>query len=292
MTETIVSSQPPSLFNVRPRGAHPVPRDEGKECRRGALYNTPTRLTNPLWLTQSDPWLRDCQPSDTLLIALEVRLRGHLMQCDGSEQVDRLVNAISTGERSANQRRIVAIAGPPASGKSTLAERLFTALEARQPGVSAIMPMDGYHMDNEVLSARRWLPRKGAPYTFDVDGLERDLHRVRAANSTVLIPVFDRALDLARASAREIGPNVNLILLEGNYLLLEEAPWSRMRPLFDITVFLDVDQFTLERRLVERWRHYGHDEDQARARALENDLPNARLVVHNSVPADITIKSS
>lgn len=119
---------------------------------------------------------------------------------------------------------------------------------------------------------------------------QRDLARVRAADRPVILPIFDRDLDLARAGAREVGPEVPVILIEGNYLLLEQEPWRGLASFFDMTVFLDVAEAELERRLVDRWLHHGHDPDAARTRALGNDIPNARLVATTSRSADITIR--
>ena len=191
--------------------------------------------------------------------------------------------------RQGSARMIVAIAGAPGAGKSTLADALCIALNARRPGVAVVMPMDGYHLDNAILDARGLRARKGSPPTFDVNGLACDLARVRAADRPVILPVFDRDLDLARAGAREVGPEVPVILIEGNYLLLDDDPWRDLAPLFDLTVFLRVPEAELERRLIDRWLHYGHDPDSARARALGNDIPNARLVATTSRPADITL---
>ena len=100
--------------------------------------------------------------------------------------------------------------------------------------------MDGYHFDNAVLAERGLLPRKGAPETFDVDGLARDLARIRAGARDVAVPVFDRGLDLARAGARVIRPGHALVLVEGNYLLLDAAPWSALAAFFDRTLFIEV----------------------------------------------------
>ena len=130
--------------------------------------------------------------------------------------------------RSAGRGRyLVAIAGPPGAGKSTLAEALLAALEAAAPGRAALVPMDGYHLDNAVLAERGLLARKGAPETFDVDGLARDLARIRAGGRAVAVPVFDRRLDLARAAARIILPGQELVLVEGNYLLLGRGALGR-----------------------------------------------------------------
>lgn len=186
-------------------------------------------------------------------------------------------------------RMIVAIAGAPGAGKSTLAEALCAALNRRRAGVAMVMPMDGYHLDNAILDARGLRSRKGAPPSFDVDGLARDLARVRAALRPVIVPVFDRDIDLARAGAREIAPEVPVIVIEGNYLLLDQEPWRGLAPLFDLTIFIAVPEAELERRLIERWLHHGHDPEAARARALGNDIPNARLVAAQSRAADITL---
>lgn len=187
------------------------------------------------------------------------------------------------------RRALIAIAGPPGSGKSTFAEALCGALNARRAGQAAVVPMDGYHLDNAILDARGWRARKGAPHTFDVDGLARDLDRLRDANRAVLVPVFDRKLDLARACAREIAADCPLILVEGNYLLLSKAPWNILRARFDLTVFLQSPEEVLHTRLTERWLALGLTPAQAEEKVATNDLPNARLILSQSVLADITL---
>lgn len=214
-------------------------------------------------------------------------IRDDLMK-DTQLQVGALADTILA--RLGAARLIVAIAGAPGAGKSTLAEALWAALNDRRAGVAAVMPMDGYHLDNAILDGRGLHARKGSPPTFDVDGLARDLARLRAADRPVILPVFDRDLDLSRAGAREVAPEVPVILIEGNYLLLDQEPWRGLAPLFDLTVFLEVPEAELERRLIDRWLHYGHSPEAARARALGNDIPNARLVAGMSRRADITIR--
>jgi pantothenate kinase len=184
-------------------------------------------------------------------------------------------------------RFLFAIAGPPGAGKSTLADALLAALEAAAPGRAALVPMDGYHFDNAVLVERGLLPRKGAPATFDVDGLARDLARIRAGGQDVAVPVFDRGLDLARAAARVIRADQPLVLVEGNYLLLERVPWSGLAPLFDGTLLMRVPEAELRRRLVARWLSHGLGPEAARTRAEENDLPNAAVVARESRAAEI-----
>jgi pantothenate kinase len=183
-------------------------------------------------------------------------------------------------------RIVVAVAGPPGAGKSTLAEALVPLLPE---GEAAIVPMDGFHFDNTVLDQRGLRDRKGAPETFDAEGYGALLRRLREGGGDIAVPVFDRAADLSRAAARIVPADVRFVIAEGNYLLLDEEPWRALAPLFDIAVSISVERDELERRLVRRWLDHGHDEAAARERALGNDIPNALRVLAASRPADIVI---
>ncbi|WP_136066157.1 nucleoside triphosphate hydrolase [Modicisalibacter radicis] len=181
------------------------------------------------------------------------------------------------------RRTLVAIAGPPAAGKSTLAERLRQRLDALRPGFASVVPMDGYHYDNAVLEPQGRLMIKGAPETFDVEGLAGDLRRLRRDAGTVAVPVFDRPLDLARAGGRLILPGHRLVLVEGNYLLLDAPGWRELHALFDLTLFIDVPDAVLVERLLDRWQGMGEDERGAHRRTHDKDMLNARLVNDRSV---------
>jgi pantothenate kinase len=189
------------------------------------------------------------------------------------------------------RRYIIGIAGPPGSGKSTLAENLKTALDAL--GETAIVvPMDGFHFDDVILNARGHRARKGAPHTFDVPGFEALLKRIKAREPDIAIPVFDRKLELSRAAADIVDADTRFVLVEGLYLLLRREPWARLKTLFDASIFLDVPQAELERRLTERWLGLGFDAAYAKNWIASNDLPNMRAVIQNSAPADFTVSAA
>lgn len=186
-------------------------------------------------------------------------------------------------------RFVVAIAGPPGAGKSTLADALHEEL-IRRGETSAILPMDGFHMDNGILEERGLLKRKGAPETFDVRGFADIVRAVRAADEEVLAPVFDRSREIAIASARPVSADTRIILAEGNYLLLDEAPWTKLDGLFDLTVFVGPSYGVLEERLRRRWEHYGLAEAEIQWKLYGNDLPNGKRIIENSRKADIAIE--
>lgn len=192
-------------------------------------------------------------------------------------------------ERGTSARHITAIAGPPGAGKSTIAEDLVARLNAAEPDSAAVFPMDGYHYDDLVLNARGWRARKGAPHTFDVAGFSAMLARLKAnTEPEIAVPIFDRDIEIARNGARIIPQTIRHLVVEGNYLLLNDAPWCDLR--FDTTVFLDVPLAELEARLLARWS--GLEGEALRAKMEENDLPNVRQVIAESRPAEFVIANT
>ncbi len=185
-------------------------------------------------------------------------------------------------------RVLVAIAGAPGAGKSTVARALVERLNAARAGLAALLEMDGYHYDDRVLGALGRQARKGAPDTFDVGGLRHMLTRLRdPREGAVAVPVFDREIEIARAGAALISPGVRFIIVEGNYLLLDSPPWADLAAMFDLRVMVTASPETLRARLVKRWRDLGYDPDEIRAKVENNDLPNGQLIAEGSVSPEL-----
>ncbi|MFY2823241.1 hypothetical protein [Ruegeria sp. MALMAid1280] len=210
------------------------------------------------------------------------------------QDATRVCDLISS-RRQVGVRAIVAIAGPPASGKSTLAETVVQSLNAQQGSavpLAALVPMDGYHLDNRILEARGLLARKGAPETFDAIGFCNAIKGLKSSQHESFHPKFDRQMDLAIANAIAVHPDTPIVVVEGNYLLMDSVPWRTLAEVYTATVFVCPNLEELENRLQYRWIKHGFDPETARQRAKSNDLPNAILVISGSRRADLTLNQN
>lgn len=186
-------------------------------------------------------------------------------------------------------RKVIGIVGPPGSGKSTLAAKLVERLNLVRPGQAVLVPMDGFHMDNATLDQAGLRAVKGAPQTFEVAAFIDTLHALRSAGVSGAVPVFDREQDCTIPAARMVVADVDILVVEGNYLLLPEPPWSGVGALLDATVALMPTLGELEQRLIARWLSYGFPHDLAYRKTHENDLENARLVLEKSAAATLSL---
>ncbi len=189
-----------------------------------------------------------------------------------------------------NERILVGIAGAPGAGKSTLSQALSTKLN-KSEHVAAVIPMDGYHLDDSLLEDLGLLKRKGAPETFDFAGFKHLLLRIKNEDE-VVYPVFDREREISIAGAGILKKNIRIVIVEGNYLLFDEEPWSCLSKLWDYSVFLDVELKVLEQRLIDRWLDHGFSRAEAQQKALGNDIQNSKRVIASRIQADRIINGA
>jgi pantothenate kinase len=204
------------------------------------------------------------------------------LELDASALVERARRLVEPG-----RRRILGITGAPGSGKSTLASTLVAALAPQ----AALVPMDGFHLANEQLVRLDRRDRKGAADTFDAAGFVALLRRLRDPDELlVYAPEFRRAIEEPVAGAIAVPRDVPLVVTEGNYLLVDEGPWSAVRPLLDEAWFLDPDEDVRIEWLVARHVEYGKPHADARAWSLGSDQRNAELVDATRGRADLIVR--
>ncbi len=189
-------------------------------------------------------------------------------------------------------RAVLGIAGPPGSGKTTLAERLVRALNGSGEPWVAHVPMDGFHLADVELDRIGLRDRKGAPETFDAGGYAALLRRLREETDgdVVYAPGFERVLEQPVAGAIPVPPTARLIVTEGNYLLLGTGAWARVRPALDEVWFCALDEDERVRRLVARHEEFGKGHEAAVAWVHRSDRRNAELVATTRDRADLVVR--
>ena len=195
----------------------------------------------------------------------------------------RLREMLKTGSRI-----ILGLVGPPGAGKSTVGLALRDAFR----DISQIVPMDGFHLANVELSRLGRAGRKGAPDTFDSAGYVDLLKRLRAQSPDEIIyaPEFRREIEEPIAGAIPIFPETQLLITEGNYLLLDEGHWKKVPAYLDEVWYVDVDDALRIERLAARHQQFGRSRDEAIAWVNTTDEPNARLIATGKQRANLVFR--
>ena len=208
-----------------------------------------------------------------------------------------LLEKLTAMQRAAGRRILVMLAAPPGAGKSTLVSFL-EKLSRERPGLCPVQAvgMDGFHRRQEYLLTHstvrdgreiRMVEIKGAPVTFDLEKLASAIRRVRSGE-TCGWPVYDRLLHNPVEDAVTVDGDI--VLLEGNYLLLDEEGWRDLSAYADYTVSVSAGETLLRKRLIERKILTGVAEDAAVRFVDFSDMPNVRLCLEKSRPADLRLQ--
>lgn len=156
--------------------------------------------------------------------------------------------------------------------------------------------MDGFHRRQEYLLTHRavrdgieipMVDVKGAPETFALDHLANALSRASSGEDCEW-PTYDRTLhNPVYGGLRVTG---DIVLLEGNYLLLDLEGWRDLRRYADYTIRITADPALLRERLVSRKEASGTPRADAERFVEFSDLRNAELCLAHSCPADLELR--
>jgi pantothenate kinase len=173
-------------------------------------------------------------------------------------------------------RIILGIVGKPGVGKSTFTQFLNEHVASE---FISILPMDGFHMNNEKLIELGRRDRKGAPDTFDVDDFAKCLADVRDGHGNdIRFPIFEREIEASIPDAGVIPAQAKLVVVEGNYLLHDDFGWEKIEDYLDETWYLDVDDELRMQRLIARHIQFGKTPEAANEWSRGTDEVNARLI--------------
>ncbi|KAI0009213.1 P-loop containing nucleoside triphosphate hydrolase protein [Xylariaceae sp. FL0662B] len=233
-----------------------------------------------------------------------------------TKQVDQPDPKTPSGPR----RILIALAGAPGSGKTTIATNIVRALAdlTADPPKTVVISIDGFHLP---LSALRALPnasealaRRGAPWTFDAKAAVDMVRKLRTAGNNgtgagagagaaadaagsedvVVVPTFDHAVKDPVADGLVVGRDAQVCLIEGNYVLCNEDLWSEIADLVDERWLVRVDENLARNRVAARHLAAGIEPSMelALARTDYNDIPNGRYVMEHSLGRqDVLIES-
>ncbi|WP_270889913.1 nucleoside/nucleotide kinase family protein [Pedococcus sp. 5OH_020] len=204
--------------------------------------------------------------------------------------LDRLstLAAASVGDR----RRVLGVAGPPGAGKTTLVLRVLAAAagDGRLAGRVAHVPMDGFHLPGPELRRLGRETRKGAPDTFDTSAYAATLQAARdLPRRRLLAPSFDHAVGEPEPEAIEVPAESDLVVTEGNYLLLDDPAWLPVRRQLDEVWFCALADDVRRGRLVARHVDAGRPARDAAAWVARSDEANARLVASTAGAAHLVL---
>ena len=146
--------------------------------------------------------------------------------------------------------------------------------------------MDGYHLADQGLVQLGRRERKGAPDTFDRHGFGAVLARIRSAQEPVYLPRFHREIEDSIAGEIVVGPQDELIVVEGNYLLL----WPEVRDLLDECWYLAPPEDVRLDRLTRRHREFGKAPTEAMVWATGPDQRNADVIAQTREHADLQVE--
>lgn len=206
------------------------------------------------------------------------------------EVLDRALELTLRAVAATPGRVLIGICGPPAAGKSTLAVALADTLTVQRGLSSVVVPMDGFHLSNSELERLGLAGRKGAPQTFDAAGFMHLLRRVRTGDELVYAPAYSRTLHESIGGVIAVAPDVRVVVVEGNYLLLRCKPWHQVRPLLDLALYLEAPAATRFAALLERQLAKGLDDGAARAWVSGSDERNAELIATSRGRGDAVLR--
>ncbi|XP_062080872.1 putative uridine kinase C227.14 [Humulus lupulus] len=206
-----------------------------------------------------------------------------------------------------NFKYIVGLAGPPGAGKTTLASEVVQRVnklwpqkapsldsQVNPPDVAAVLPMDGFHLYRSQLDAmenpKEAHARRGAPWTFNPELLLTCLKTLRTQGS-VSVPSFDHGVGDPVEDDIFVTLQHKVVIVEGNYIFLEDGTWKEISSIFDEKWFIDIDIDKAMQRVLKRHISTGKPPDVAKWRIEYNDRPNAELIIKSKGNADLIIQS-
>ncbi len=193
------------------------------------------------------------------------------------------------------RRLIVFLSAPPGVGKTTTAQFL-EYLSQKETDVEEIQSigLDGFHYHQDYILSHsicrdgKQIPMKdvkGCPETFDIEKLKLKIKSLKERPTKW--PVYDRTIHDVREDATDVQKEI--ILIEGNWLLLKEHPWEELIRECDDSVFISAEESDLRERLIKRKIQGGLTFEEAEAFYEKSDSKNIHRLMNAHWNANETL---
>lgn len=207
-----------------------------------------------------------------------------------------LLKQLQQLQKEKKERIIVFMAAPPAVGKTTLCEFLeYLSKQDQELTNIQALGLDGFHYHSDYINSHdaivlgEKVPMKqvkGCPETYDTEKLGHKLEQIKTED--ILWPVYDR--NLHDVVEDQIKVTQDIILIEGNWLLLKQEPWKTMQQYADYKILILAEEKMLKERLIGRKEKGGSSREEAEAWYQNSDSKNVTRVLRDSLQGDLLLK--
>ena len=206
-----------------------------------------------------------------------------------------LLQKLTKIQKEKDSRIVVFLAAPPAVGKTTLCQFLEYLSQKEDVTEVQALGLDGFHYHSDYINSHDAVVLgktvsmktvKGCPETYDTDKLQEKVKSIKTQN--ILWPIYDRNIHDVVEDVIEVTKDI--ILIEGNWLLLSEEPWKSIKDVADYTILIRSKEGTLKNRLIGRKMKGGLSREDAEAWYYNTDSVNVKRVLEDSLPGDLMLK--
>lgn len=223
----------------------------------------------------------------------QFNINGHDVKATYSNEfISNMLSLIEKWKHMYRDKRIIIfLAAPPGAGKSTLA----CLIETLSNGEIQALGMDGFHhyqsyiLNHFVSVDGKKVPMKdvkGCPESFDYERFLSFIKNIKENDG--YWPLYNRVKHDVEDNV--IYVNKNIVLIEGNYLLLDEKPWNELIQYCDESIYIDTTEECVKERLILRKMKGGCRPHEAISFYKNSDGRNVRRILEKRLDSDHMIE--
>lgn len=209
-----------------------------------------------------------------------------------------LLHHLRSLQKEKKGRILVYLVAPPGVGKTTLSMFLEDLSRDGQGEELQAIGMDGFHRYQAYLASHKMrrngeevsmVTLKGSPETFDDEKLRQKIIQL-TKEENVMWPLYVRSIH--NPVEDQIKVTKNIVVLEGNYLLLKDKDWRDLKQYCDYSIFISTKLQYIEERLIARKMMGGTSREDAYLFYKNSDAYNAQYILTHSQKADLMCEMS